>query len=71
MRIFLIGFMGSAKPLGARLASKLAYPFIDLDKVLEEHAGMSIREYFQKHGERLFMNWKSIFCKGFNIPKMQ
>lgn len=55
MRIFLTGFMGSGKTtLGAKLAYKLAYPFIDLDKKIEEEAGMSIREYFQLHGENAF-----------------
>src|SRR5690606_27089555 len=55
MRIFLTGFMGSGKTtLGAKLASKLSYPFIDLDKKIEEEAGMSIRAYFGLHGENTF-----------------
>ena len=55
MRIFLTGFMGSGKTtLGAKLASKLSYPFIDLDKKIEEEAGMSIREYFGLYGENTF-----------------
>ena len=55
MRIYLIGFMGSGKStIGRRLAKRLAYPFYDLDSVLEEKLGMSIREVFNERGEACF-----------------
>lgn len=47
--------MGAGKSFwGPRLARLLDYPFFDLDKVLEERAGMSIPEIFERGGEALF-----------------
>lgn len=55
MKVFLIGFMGSGKTtLGKKLANYLKYDFIDLDKLIESKAGMSIVEYFGEHGEAAF-----------------
>lgn len=55
MKIFLIGFMGCGKTtMGRKLAQYLGYDFIDLDKLIEAKAGMSIPEYFQKYGEDAF-----------------
>ncbi|QJD95782.1 AAA family ATPase [Mucilaginibacter robiniae] len=53
--VFLIGFMGCGKTtLGRKLASRLGYPFFDLDHLLEEQAGMSVTEYFSSFGETAF-----------------
>ncbi len=55
MKVFLIGFMGSGKTtIGRKLANYLKYEFIDLDKFIEAKAGMSIVDYFAKHGEEEF-----------------
>lgn len=55
MKVFLIGFMGSGKTtIGKKLANYLKYEFIDLDKFIEAKAGMSIVDYFAKHGEEEF-----------------
>ncbi|MFA6946485.1 MAG: shikimate kinase [Pedobacter sp.] len=55
MKVFLIGFMGSGKTtIGKKLANYLKYDFIDLDKVIESRAGMSIVNYFELHGEGAF-----------------
>lgn len=55
MKIFLVGFMGSGKTtIGKKLANYLKYEFIDLDKLVELKAGMSIVEYFEIHGEAAF-----------------
>ena len=55
MMIFLVGFMGSGKTtLGKRLARLLGYAFVDLDKVIEERAGVSVSRYFRDHGEDAF-----------------
>ena len=55
MKIFLIGFMGSGKStMGRKLANFLHYEFVDLDKLIEHKAGMSIAEYFSKNGEESF-----------------
>lgn len=55
MRIFLLGFMGSGKTtIGKKLARTLGYAFVDLDKVIETRAEMSITQYFELHGEAAF-----------------
>lgn len=55
MKVFLIGFMGSGKTtIGKKLANYLKYEFIDLDKLIESTAGMSIVIYFELHGEGAF-----------------
>jgi shikimate kinase len=54
-RIFLIGFMGSGKStLGRRLAKAMNLPFSDLDKLIENEAGISVGEYFSQYGEDAF-----------------
>ena len=53
--IYLLGFMGSGKSLvGACLAEKLGWPFIDLDTAIEAGQGASIREIFDRAGEPFF-----------------
>jgi shikimate kinase len=54
-RIFLSGFMGAGKStLGRILAQKLERPFEDLDDKIEEKAGKSIPNIFDKSGEAGF-----------------
>ena len=55
MRIYLIGFMGCGKSsLGKRLARKLDYPFVDLDREIEVDSGKSVTALFEAHGEDWF-----------------
>lgn len=55
MKVFLIGFMGSGKTtIGKKLANHLKYQFIDLDRLIELRAGMSIANYFEMNGEQAF-----------------
>ena len=68
--IFLIGFMGCGKTtLGRKLASRMGYPFIDLDHVLEAKAGMTIAEYFSAHGEAAFRKLESEILKETDYPE--
>lgn len=54
-KIFLIGFMGSGKSTtGKELALRLNWSFIDLDEMIEQYAGMKIRDIFQHKGEPWF-----------------
>ena len=51
----LAGFMGSGKTtIGTRLARQLGWRFVDLDDRIEEAAGISIAEFFERHGEPAF-----------------
>ncbi len=53
--IVLVGLMGAGKSsIGKRLATRLKLSFIDADTAIEEAAGMSIPEIFEKHGEPYF-----------------
>ena len=55
MRIFLTGFMGAGKTsVGRRLAARLGWPFVDLDREIETLAGESVREIFENAGESRF-----------------
>jgi shikimate kinase/3-dehydroquinate synthase len=53
--IVLVGLMGAGKTaIGKRLAAKLALPFYDADQEIEQAAGMSVTEIFERHGEAHF-----------------
>jgi len=53
--IFLVGFMGAGKSsVGAALAARFGYRFIDLDERLCERFEASILEVFSVHGEGAF-----------------
>ena len=53
--LILIGFMGTGKTsLGKLLAEKLGRGFIDIDQKIEQDAGLSIPQIFEKHGEKYF-----------------
>lgn len=55
MNIFLIGFMGCGKStLGKKLAKKMSYSFIDVDKEIEQKELLSIQKLFDTHGEAYF-----------------
>ena len=47
--------MGSGKSaVGKELSESLGFEFIDTDKLVEDSAGVSIAEIFDKHGEAVF-----------------
>ena len=51
-RIALIGLRGAGKStLGAKLAKKLGWPFIELDREVERLAGMGLSELFSLYGQ--------------------
>lgn len=54
-KIALIGFMGCGKTsIGAVLAARLAFPFIDLDKEIERSSSRTVRHIFETEGEASF-----------------
>jgi len=53
--VFLVGFMASGKTtLGAELARRLAWDFVDLDTAIESREGQTIAEIFRSRGEGEF-----------------
>jgi shikimate kinase len=53
--LVLVGMMGAGKSsVGRRLAARLGIPFVDADTEIENAAGMTIPEIFDKHGEPYF-----------------
>ena len=55
--LVFLGMMGSGKsPIGAMVSKKLDIPFIDIDNLIEEHAGMTVSEIFEADGEDYFRN---------------
>jgi shikimate kinase len=70
MKLYLIGFMGSGKTtLGKRLALKLGYQFIDIDKIIENDIKMSIAEYFKLYGEEAFRAKENAIIKTMEAPE--
>lgn len=59
-RIALVGLRGAGKStLGRRLALELEVPFVELDRRIEELAGMSIASIFELHGSLGFRRWEA------------
>lgn len=50
--VALVGLMGAGKSaIGKRLAMRLALPFVDADEEIENAAGCTISEFFERYGE--------------------
>ena len=50
--VALLGLRGAGKSaIGKRLARRLRVPFVELDRQIEEAAGLSLSEIFALHGE--------------------
>ena len=55
LNISLCGMMGSGKSaIGIKLANKLDYNFVDVDKMIEIDAGKTIKKIFEEDGEKYF-----------------
>ena len=58
--LYLVGMMGSGKTsTGRPLAQQLGYGFVDADAVIEQAAGCSIPEIFERDGEAGFRTLES------------
>lgn len=61
MKLYLIGLPGSGKSfLGKKLAEEAKIPFIDLDQVIEQEAGVSVSKIFSEKGEDYFRNLEAV-----------
>ena len=53
--IALLGLRGAGKTTaGRKLAKKLRVPFVELDRQIEQSAGLALREIFSLHGEEYY-----------------
>lgn len=62
--IFLYGPPGTGKStIGKILARSLKLPFVDLDRIIEENAGMSIPQIMEQEGESTFRDLETVALK--------
>lgn len=55
--LVFLGMMGCGKSsIGKLVSKKLNIKFMDIDNLIEEHAGMSVSEIFEANGEDYFRN---------------
>jgi shikimate kinase len=55
VNVYLVGMPGSGKSaVGRALAPLLSLPFVDLDEEVEQQAGRSVAEIFERGGEGTF-----------------
>jgi shikimate kinase len=65
--IVLIGFMGCGKTtVGRELQSRLGYPLVDMDHVIEQRAGKPITEIFADEGEPCFRDMETALLRELN-----
>ena len=70
--IILIGMPGCGKStLGRKLAERIGKTFVDMDAVIEQEAGMTIPEIFEKHGEKHFRDLESAVAEKLGKEKSQ
>ena len=68
MRVFLIGLPGVGKSRTAKELSLLMnIPFVDLDKLIEKKAGITISEIFSNYGEDYFRELETNTLKEYSM----
>lgn len=62
--IVLCGFMGCGKStVGRNIARKTGKNFLDMDSYIENKAGMTVSQIFEKYGESGFRNMEHEACR--------
>lgn len=61
--IVVTGFMGTGKTaVGRTIAEKMGRAFVDLDLIIQDREGKTIREIFAVHGEAYFRSCERELC---------
>ena len=59
VRVALVGLRGAGKStVGKLLAKRLGVPFVELDRKVEERAGLSLAQLFEIHGEAAYRRYE-------------
>ncbi len=62
--IILCGFMGCGKStVGRKLSNRANMEFVDMDRYIEDKAGMTVKEIFKKYGEQKFRDMEREACR--------
>lgn len=65
--IIITGFMGTGKStVGPLLADALGWQFVDMDALIEQREGRTIREIFGAEGEPYFRRLETELCRELN-----
>lgn len=68
--LFLYGPPGTGKStVGKKIAHNLKLPFIDLDRIIETNAGMSIPQIMEQHGETAFRDLETSALRSLTAEK--
>jgi shikimate kinase len=60
MRVVLVGYRGTGKTtVGRMVAQALGWPFVDIDPLVEQRAGLDIAAIFARYGEAHFRDLES------------
>ena len=62
--VIIIGFMGTGKSsVGIRMAQRLHYQFVDMDREIERLTGMSVADIFRRCGETRFRSEEKLLAR--------
>ena len=68
-KVVLIGYRAAGKTtVGRLLAARLGWSYVDVDRGIEEHCRLTIREIIERHGEPFYRDVESevvvVLCAG-------
>ncbi len=69
-KIYLLGFMGAGKSsVGRSLSKLLSYKHIDMDELIEQREGRTIKDIFEQSGEEYFREKERELLKELSLLK--